>query len=58
MPTRVDRYRMYWDTVLQQIFMVTKTGKKYEKLIFFGEKKTLFGILEIQFLKISHCSRF
>ena len=24
-----------------------KTGKKYEKLFFFGEKKTLFGILEI-----------
>ena len=43
MPTRVDRYRMYWDTVLQQIFTVIKTGKKYEKL-FFWRKKTLFGI--------------
>ena len=37
MPTRVDRYRMYWDTVLQQIFTAITTGKKYEKL-FFGEK--------------------
>ena len=36
MPTCVDRYRMYWDTVLQQIFTVIKTGKKYEKLFFFG----------------------
>ena len=41
MPTRVDRYRMYWDTVLQQIFTVIKTGKKYEKLSFFGEKDTV-----------------
>ena len=39
MPTRVDRYRMYWDTVLQQIFTVIKTGKKYEKLSFFLAKK-------------------
>ena len=58
MPTRVDRYCIYWETVLQQIFTAIKTGKKYEKLFFFGEKKTLLGILEIQFLKISHCSRF
>ena len=57
MPTHVDRYGMYWDFVLQQIFTVIKTGKKYEKL-FFWQKYTLFGILEIQFLKISHCSRF
>ena len=39
MPTRVDRYRMYWDTVLQQIFTVIKTGKKYEKL-FLAKKYT------------------
>ena len=39
-------------------FPVIKTGKKYEKLFFFWRKNTLFGILEIQFLKISHCSRF
>ena len=39
MPTRVDRYRMYWDTVLQQIFTVIKTGKKSEKLLFFLAKK-------------------
>ena len=68
MLTRVDGYGMYLDTVLQQIFTVIKTGKKYEKLFFLGgagggggggcEKKTLFGILEIQFLEISHCSRF
>ena len=45
MPTRVDRYRMYWDTVLQQIFTVIKTGKKYGKLSFFGEKRPLFEIL-------------
>ena len=40
MPTHVDRYRMYWDTVLQQIFMV-KTGKKYEKLFFMAKKDTV-----------------
>ena len=40
MPTRDERYRMYWDTVLQQIFTVIKTGKKYDKL-FFGEKDTV-----------------
>ena len=38
MPTNVDRYHMYWDTVLQQIFTVIRMGKKYEKL-FFGAKK-------------------
>ena len=38
MPTHVDRYHMYWDTVLQQICTVIKMGKKYEKL-FFGAKK-------------------
>ena len=52
MPTRIDRYCMYWDTVLQQIFTVIKTGNKYEKL-FFGREKTLFEILEIQFLKLA-----
>ena len=54
MPTHVDRYHMYWDTVLQQIFTVIKMGKKY-KNSFLGRKKTPFGILEIQFLKLSHC---
>ena len=28
MPTHVDRYHMYWDTVLQQIFTVIKMDKK------------------------------
>ena len=41
MPTRVDRYRMYWDTVLQQIFTVIKTDKKYEKLFFLAKKYTV-----------------
>ena len=41
MPTRVDRYRMYWDTILQQIFTVIKTGKKYEKLSFLAKKDTV-----------------
>ena len=58
MPTRGDPHHMYWDTVLQQIFTVIKVGKKHEKLFFLSEKKTLFGILEIQFLRISHCLRF
>ena len=40
MPTHVDRYHMYWDTVLQQIFTVIKVDKKYEKL-FFGVKKDI-----------------
>ena len=40
MPTLVDRYRMYWDTVLQQIFTVIKTGKQYEKL-FLAKKDTV-----------------
>ena len=40
MPTHVNRYRMYWDTVLQQIFTVIKMDKKYEKL-FFGAKKDI-----------------
>ena len=35
MPTHVDRYHMYWDTVLQQIFTVIKMGKMYEKIFFF-----------------------
>ena len=43
MPTHVDSYHMYWDTVLQQIFMVIKMGKKYEKL-FFGAKKDIVRI--------------
>ena len=38
MPTHVDRYHMYWDTVLQQIFMVIKMDKKYEKLFFWAKK--------------------
>ena len=41
MLTCVDPYRMYWDTVLQQILAVIKTGKKYEKLSFFGKKDTV-----------------
>ena len=44
MLTYIDRYRMYWDTVLQQNFMVLKTGKKYEKFIFLAKKR--------------HCSEF
>ena len=40
MPTHVNRYCMYWDTVLQQIFTVIKMDKKYEKL-FFGAKKDI-----------------
>ena len=32
---------MYWDTVLQQIFTVIKTGKKYEKLFFLAKKYTV-----------------
>ena len=43
MPTRVDRYRMYWDTVLQQIFTVIKTDKKYEKLSFLAKKDTVWN---------------
>ena len=31
---------MYWDTVLQNIFTVIKTGKKYEKL-FLAKKDTV-----------------
>ena len=44
MPTHVDHYRMYWDTVLQQIFTdtVIKMGKKYEKLVF-GKKDTVLN---------------
>ena len=43
----------------QKVFYSLRNmGKKYEKLFFGGEKKTLFGTLEIRFLKISHCSRF
>ena len=58
MPTHFDHYHMYWDTVLQQIFMVIKMGKKYEKLFFrakndivrdfrnpISENKPLFEIL-------------
>ena len=41
MLTRVNRYRMYWDTVLQQIFTVIKMGKKYEKLFFWAKKDTV-----------------
>ena len=41
MPTRADRYRMYWDTILQQIFTVIKTGKKYEKTLFLAKKDTV-----------------
>ena len=41
MPTRVDRYRMYWGTVLKQIFTVIKTGKKYEKLFVLAKKDTV-----------------
>ena len=32
---------MYWDTVLQQIFTVIKTGKEYEKLFFLAKKDTV-----------------
>ena len=32
---------MYWDTVLQQIFTVIKTGKKCEKLSFLAKKDTV-----------------
>ena len=38
MPTHVDRYHMYWDTVLQQIFSVIKMDKKYEKHFFRAKK--------------------
>ena len=42
MPTHVDRYHMYWDTVLQQIFLtVIKMGKKYEILFFWVKKDTV-----------------
>ena len=41
MPTRVNRYHMYWDTVLQQVFTVIKMGKKYEKLFFLRKKDTV-----------------
>ena len=41
MTTYIDRYLMYWDTELQQIFMVLKIGKKYEKLIFWRKKDTV-----------------
>ena len=41
MPTHVDRYHMYWDTVLQQIFTVIKMGKKYEKLCFRAKNDTV-----------------
>ena len=40
MSTHNDRYHMYWDTVLQQIFTVIKMGKKYEKLVL-GAKKDI-----------------
>ena len=38
MLTNVDCYHMYWDTVLQSIFMVIKMGRKYEKLVFWAKK--------------------
>ena len=38
MPTDVNLYHIYWDTVLQQIFTVIKMGKKCEKLIFLAKK--------------------
>ena len=41
MPTHVNRYHMYWDTVLQQVFTVIKMGKKYEKLFFWRKKDTV-----------------
>ena len=41
MPTCIDRCRRYWETVLQQIFTVMKTGKKYEKLFFLAKKDTV-----------------
>ena len=41
MPTHVDRYPKYWDTVLQQIFTVIQTGKKYEKKLFLAKKDTV-----------------
>ena len=43
MPTRVDRYHMYWDTVLQQIFSVIKMGIKYEKLFYWAKKDTVWN---------------
>ena len=45
MPIHVDRYHMHWDTVLQQIFMVIKMGKKYEKL-FLAKKDTVRNFRE------------
>ena len=41
MPTHFNRYHMYWDTVLQQVFTVIKMGKKYEKLFFWRKKDTV-----------------
>ena len=43
MPTHVDGYHMYWDTVLQQIFTVIKMGQKYEKLFFLAKKDTVWN---------------
>ena len=39
MLTHVNRYHMYLDTELQQIFTVIKMGEKYEKLFFLVVKK-------------------
>ena len=36
MPTHLDCYCMYWDTVLLQTFTVIKAGKKNEKLFWGG----------------------
>ena len=37
MPTHVDRYHMFWDTVLQQIFTVIKMDKSI-KALFWAKK--------------------
>ena len=41
MPTHVDRYPMYWGTVLQQTFTVIKMGKKHEKIFYWAKKDTV-----------------
>ena len=42
----IDHYHMYWDSIISSFY-----DNK-------DSKRSLFEILEIQILKISHCSRF
>ena len=43
MPTHVDSYHMYWDTVLKQIFMVLKMCKSMKNSLFWAKKNTVWN---------------